>query len=211
VVTALTVNVSPAPSLPSLTATHHPLTSMPTHPSPDFGPIIKAWGGLRSHFLMSVHAFCTYFIRPARECYAADSNEELFKWFTARVQRNLHIVFTMNPASADFGNRAATSPALFNRCVVNWMGDWSNRALAQVGHEFTTHVDMEDLEYRAPSDIEARTMLRTGVLPARKPAGMVCPTGVVGCGVRRPRVVLKAENFGWVLCLCCPHTHRCWG
>ena len=30
----------------SLTATHHPLTSMLTHPSPDFGPIIKAWGGL---------------------------------------------------------------------------------------------------------------------------------------------------------------------
>ncbi len=101
-----------------------------------------------------------------RECYAADSNEELFRWFTTRVQRNLHIVFTMNPASADFGNRAATSPALFNRCVVNWMGDWSNRALAQVAHEFTAHVDMDDAEYRPPGDIEARTLLRLGTLRA---------------------------------------------
>jgi hypothetical protein len=65
-----------------------------------------------------------------RENFVADSEDELFRWFTARVQRNLHIVFTMNPASADFGNRVATSPALFNRCVVNWMGDWSNKVCA---------------------------------------------------------------------------------
>jgi dynein heavy chain 1, cytosolic len=54
----------------------------------------------------------------SRENQTFDSDDDLFRWFTSRVQRFLHIVFTMNPASADFGNRAATSPALFNRCVV---------------------------------------------------------------------------------------------
>lgn len=69
-----------------------------------------------------------------------------------RLQENLHVVFTMNPAGGDFGGRAATSPALFNRCepmpfawwglldptrvshrcVIDWFGDWSQTALAQV-------------------------------------------------------------------------------
>lgn len=74
-----------------------------------------------------------------------DSSDEthLFKEFTRNVQRNLHVVFTMNPASSDMKNRAATSPALFNRCVVDWFGDWSYQALCQVGYEFTNNLDLE--------------------------------------------------------------------
>lgn len=44
-----------------------------------------------------------------------DSHEELYKWFTSQVIRNLHVVFTMNPSSEGLKDRAATSPALFNR------------------------------------------------------------------------------------------------
>lgn len=51
-----------------------------------------------------------------------DTEEEIYRHFVGQVQRNLHIVFTMNPASDDFSNRAATSPALFNRCVIDWHG-----------------------------------------------------------------------------------------
>lgn len=50
----------------------------------------------------------------------------------AQVQRGLHVVFTMNPASDGFEGRCATSPALFNRCVVDWFGTWPTKALAQV-------------------------------------------------------------------------------
>lgn len=53
-------------------------------------------------------------------------------WFKGQVQRNLHVVFTINPDSKDFHNRTATSPALFNRCVLDWYGDWPNTALYQV-------------------------------------------------------------------------------
>lgn len=80
-----------------------------------------------------------------------DSEAELFKWFTQQVRKNLHVVFTMNPASSDFHNRAATSPALFNRCVLDWFGEWSDEALFQVGEEFTLKSDLDDGVYEAPS------------------------------------------------------------
>ncbi|KAF4688109.1 hypothetical protein FOZ60_003172 [Perkinsus olseni] len=73
----------------------------------------------------------------------ADANE-LFANFTKQVQRNLHIVFTMNPANPDFHNRKATSPALFNRCVVNWVGDWPTDALLQIAHDSLTRLDLPD-------------------------------------------------------------------
>ena len=58
-----------------------------------------------------------------------DTEEELYKQFTKDVQRNLHVVFTMNPATPDFANRSASSPALFNRCVIDWFGDWTDDGL----------------------------------------------------------------------------------
>nr|XP_024214265.1 dynein heavy chain, cytoplasmic isoform X3 [Halyomorpha halys] len=78
-----------------------------------------------------------------REGLMLDSNEELYKWFTGQVMRNLHVVFTMNPSHEGLKDRAATSPALFNRCVLNWFGDWSDGALYQVGREFTNTLDLD--------------------------------------------------------------------
>ncbi|KAI9911312.1 hypothetical protein PsorP6_009030 [Peronosclerospora sorghi] len=71
-----------------------------------------------------------------------NTEDELFRYFTKQVQRNLHVVFTMNPASGDFKNRTKTSPALFNRCVVDWFGTWNDHALAQVAYEFTNTLDL---------------------------------------------------------------------
>ena len=50
-----------------------------------------------------------------REGNMLDSAEELYKWLTQQVTNNLHVVFTMNPSSEGLKDRAATSPALFNR------------------------------------------------------------------------------------------------
>ena len=48
----------------------------------------------------------------------------------------------MNPSNPDFSNRTASSPALFNRCVIDWFGDWSDEGLQQVGKEFTKDLDL---------------------------------------------------------------------
>ncbi len=54
------------------------------------------------------------------------SDEEAYRLFVSQVRQNLHVIFTMNPSSPDFHNRALTSPALFNRCTIDWFGDWSD-------------------------------------------------------------------------------------
>ena len=88
-----------------------------------------------------------------RQGLLLDSQEELYKWFTQQIVKNLHIVFTMNPPEEGLSSKAATSPALFNRCVLNWFGDWSDQALFQVGSELTQSVDLERPDFKAPDTI----------------------------------------------------------
>ena len=47
-------------------------------------------------------------------------------------------------------SRAATSPALFNRCVLDWFGDWPDQAFYQVGMEFTNVLDLDLPTYKVP-------------------------------------------------------------
>ena len=82
-----------------------------------------------------------------------DSPEELYKWFTQQIAKNLHVVFTMNPPESGLASRAATSPALFNRCVLDWFGDWSDQAFYQVGSEFTSTLDLDVPVYFAPPEL----------------------------------------------------------
>ncbi|CAH8838540.1 unnamed protein product [Trichobilharzia szidati] len=98
----------------------------------------------------------------AREGLMIDSHEELYKWFTTQICTNLHVVFTMNPSADGLKDRASTSPALFNRCVLNWFGDWSLEAYYQVGKEFTSKMDMERPDYKVPDIIPS---VVEGLLP----------------------------------------------
>ncbi|EIW86375.1 dynein heavy chain protein 1 [Coniophora puteana RWD-64-598 SS2] len=85
-----------------------------------------------------------------RDGLMLDSHEELYRWFTQQVAKNLHVVFTMNPPENGLASRAATSPALFNRCVLDWFGDWSDQAFYQVGMEFTHTLDLDLPSYSPP-------------------------------------------------------------
>lgn len=78
-----------------------------------------------------------------RDGLILDSNDELYRWFTRQIASNLHVVFTMNPPARGLQDRIATSPALFNRCVLDWFGDWSATALSQVATELTAGLDLE--------------------------------------------------------------------
>ncbi|KAI7517693.1 Dynein heavy chain, partial [Hortaea werneckii] len=88
-----------------------------------------------------------------RQGLLLDSQEELYKWFTQQIVRNLHVVFTMNPPQEGLSSKAATSPALFNRCVLNWFGDWSDQALYQVAYELTQSVDIDKTNFNAPDSL----------------------------------------------------------
>ena len=88
-----------------------------------------------------------------RQGLLLDSQDELYKWFTQQVVKNLHVVFTMNPPEDGLSSKAATSPALFNRCVLDWFGDWSDQALFQVGLELTQSVDLDRPGFTAPDSI----------------------------------------------------------
>ena len=78
------------------------------------------------------------------------TEHDLWRAFTQQVQHNLHVVFTMNPSGSDWQGRTATSPALFNRCVINWFGQWGQGALLQVANELTTPLDLSALVSSAP-------------------------------------------------------------
>ncbi len=82
-----------------------------------------------------------------RDGLMLDTNDELYRWFSNQISRNLHVVFTMNPPLEGMADKAATSPALFNRCVLDWFGDWSDHSLYQVALELTSGLDLEDAEY----------------------------------------------------------------
>lgn len=108
-----------------------------------------------------------------REGLMLDTAEELLGWFRKEVARNLHVVFTMNPAEGDLASRAATSPALYNRCVLDWFGDWSDQALYQVAYEFTQSLDLDVPNYNptpafpvAFRDLELPPVHRTAVVNA---------------------------------------------
>ena len=88
-----------------------------------------------------------------RQGLLLDSQEEMYKWFTQQIVNNLHVVFTMNPPEDGLSSKAATSPALFNRCVLNWFGDWSDQALFQVGSELTHSVDLDQPNFVAPDSM----------------------------------------------------------
>ncbi|KAH1445767.1 hypothetical protein KXX68_006905 [Aspergillus fumigatus] len=94
-----------------------------------------------------------------RQGLLLDSQEELYKWFTQQIVKNLHVVFTMNPPEEGLSSKAATSPALFNRCVLNWMGDWSDQALFQVGSELTQSLDLDKPNFVAPRDAVVNSMV----------------------------------------------------
>eukprot|EP00002_Diphylleia_rotans_P002763 TRINITY_DN1178_c0_g2_i14.p1 TRINITY_DN1178_c0_g2~~TRINITY_DN1178_c0_g2_i14.p1 ORF type:complete len:4518 (+),score=1049.96 TRINITY_DN1178_c0_g2_i14:77-13630(+) len=98
-----------------------------------------------------------------REGLMSASDEELYKWFIGRVQTNLHVIFTMNPASSDFYDRSVSSPALFNRCVVDWFGNWSMDALYQVAQEFTSTLDL-DSSAHSGSGLAANGSFRDAVI-----------------------------------------------
>ena len=75
------------------------------------------------------------------------NEDELYRMFIKSVQKNLHVVFTLNSASAEgWKGHCTASPALFNRCIVDWFGTWSDKSLRQIAYELIKDVDIGSTE-----------------------------------------------------------------
>ena len=66
--------------------------------------------------------------RCQKRGFKVSTASEVYDWFTGQIARNLHVIFSM--AQSDLtSDRAGASPALYNRCVINWIGDWDSQAI----------------------------------------------------------------------------------
>ncbi|CAH2350425.1 dynein heavy chain, cytoplasmic [[Candida] railenensis] len=83
-----------------------------------------------------------------------DSEDELYQWFTGQIATNLHVIFTISDTNVENRPKITTSPALFNRCVLSWMGDWSNETLFDVALHFIGVVPLDLSNYAIPSTFE---------------------------------------------------------
>lgn len=63
----------------------------------------------------------------------------------------------MNPAGPDFSDRGASSPALYNRCVIDWFGDWPDEALWEVSKQFTKVIDSSPESFVEKTDVDQRS------------------------------------------------------
>lgn len=79
-----------------------------------------------------------------------ETDSELYDWFRSEVSSNLHVTFTMSESS-----NILTSPALLNRCVLSWMGDWTNLSMFQTAHSFVQRLPIDSSNYTVPSSFKS--------------------------------------------------------
>lgn len=76
-----------------------------------------------------------------------DNESELYDWFVKQVAIHLHVIFTVSGTLSETGNeirpQVHSSPALFNRCVLSWMGDWTDKAFFEVGQRIVQQTPLD--------------------------------------------------------------------
>ncbi|KAI5952826.1 DYN1 [Candida jiufengensis] len=74
---------------------------------------------------------------------ALESERELNNWFTEQLSQNLHVIFTIGETPTGASGNVISSPALFNRCVLSWMGDWSDSCLQEIASSELNKVPLD--------------------------------------------------------------------
>lgn len=75
-----------------------------------------------------------------------ETDEELYNWFTSQIANNFHVVFTMSDPYREDSPLFIQSNALFNRCVINWMGNWSTKTLKEVSSQLLRRLPIDKFE-----------------------------------------------------------------
>lgn len=101
--------------------------------------------------LDSLHSICAS--ESASQGMLLESLQELNDWFTRQVSENLHVVFTISDMSNGKSAQFQSSPALFNRCVVNWMGNWSVETLHEVADNVLNEIPLDQSDFLVPESL----------------------------------------------------------
>ena len=73
--------------------------------------------------------------------------EDGSSWLSRMISENLHVVFALSHVAQPNQPGLYTSPALFNRCVLCWMGSWSIKTLAQITSELIKSIPIDRSEF----------------------------------------------------------------
>ncbi|CAN3358695.1 dynein heavy chain, cytoplasmic [Diutina catenulata] len=88
--------------------------------------------------------------------FLLESNEELYGWFSQQISNNLHVIFVISNITASRGKLVISSPALFNRCVLSWMGNWQISSLVDVARNLLASCPL-DMPYTLPKSLTTTT------------------------------------------------------
>eukprot|EP00667_Euglena_gracilis_P000034 EG_transcript_34 len=72
-------------------------------------------------------------LAPLQEAMAAEGGTDgPFAFFVGRVQRFLHVCLLMDPTNPQFEVQCQSNPALYTKCAIQWMGQWSQQGYIEV-------------------------------------------------------------------------------
>ncbi|KAJ1472380.1 P-loop containing dynein motor region D4-domain-containing protein, partial [Baffinella frigidus] len=72
---------------------------------------------------------------PLKEEYSSQGYykfRNIYAFFVSRVQKNLHIIISLDPQHPDFLLRCESNPALYTQCTIMWLEAWSGVGMAAV-------------------------------------------------------------------------------
>jgi dynein heavy chain len=75
-----------------------------------------------------------------------DTNDNLIRFFYARVRSNMHILLLFSPTSRSFAYRCRQFPNLINSCTIDWFLPWPEEALVAVTRAYLDPFKMEATE-----------------------------------------------------------------
>ena len=73
------------------------------------------------------------------------NKDEAYKWFINQITKNLHMFFTV---SNPYKDNKMNSPALFNRCVIDWIGPWNISTQYGIARKFLTQVPINIFDFK---------------------------------------------------------------
>ncbi|CAR27637.1 ZYRO0D03168p [Zygosaccharomyces rouxii] len=91
-----------------------------------------------------------------------DTEQEMYQWFIQQISKNLHVIFIMRDPYNGNVPSMATSPALFNRCAINWMGDWSNDIMYQIADVIIRPLPLDTISRNKASSNNEMQLLLSG-------------------------------------------------